>query len=108
MSAGTIRASLIRIRRAVAARTFINLLFSPVQKHKQARVVRIIRVVHERVQQIRCRNRRAAREIGGVSNVKRDRFGVVLQRAVVGNQIDARNGGVAEREVTVCIRAEPV
>ena len=108
LSASPVRASLVRIRRAVAPRVFIDLRLGRVQKYKQTRVIRIVRVIHQSIEQIRRRHRCVSRKISGTSNIKRHCVGPVLKQAVVDNQIDARNCCVTQGEVTVCVRAEAI
>ena len=108
LSASTVRASLIGISGAVAARVFIDLRLGRVQKYQQTWVIRITRLVHESIQQVRGRDRCAAGEIGSVANVKGHRVGAILKSIVIENQIHARNCCVTQCEVTVCIRAEAV
>jgi hypothetical protein len=91
LSAGAVRASLIRIRRAVAACVFIDLRLGRVQKHKQARVVCLAIVINQGVEQIRCIYRRASWKVRRASSVERDCISTVLQAAVIENQIHARN-----------------
>ena len=82
---------MIRICFSVSAGVLVDLRLDGIQKHKQTGVIRIVRVVHESIEQIRRGHMRAGRKIGGAPDVKRDCISTVLEDAVIEDQIDARN-----------------
>ena len=97
----TVRAALARLRGAASAAVFIDLRLSWIQQREQSCIVRIIRVVDDGVEEIRRGDGSAGGEVRGVAGEDRDRVGAVLQQMFgIEYEIDARNAGVSEREVT--------
>ena len=99
---------MIRVGRAIAAGVFVNLRLTGVKQNQQPRVIRVVRIIDERIQQVRSRNRRPVGKVGSTSDIERDRVGAILHRAIGENQMDTRHSRIAKREVTIGVSSQAV
>ena len=99
---------MIRVGRAIAAGVFINLRLTGVEQNQQPRIIRVVRIIDERIQQVCSCNRRPVGKVGSASDIERDRIGAILQRAIGECEINTRHSRIAKREVTIGVGAQAV
>jgi hypothetical protein len=99
---------LIRVGRAIAGGVFVHLRLTGVEQNKQPRIIRVVRIIDERIQQVRSRNRRPAGKVGSTSDIQRDRVRAILHCAIGEYQIDTGHSRIAKREITISVSAQAV
>ncbi len=87
----------------VAGAVFIALRLAGIQQHKQTAGIRVIGVIHNRIDQPIRGDRRVIGKVAGSAKVKRYRIRSVLQATIADGKIDIGHSAVAEHEETIGI-----
>ena len=91
-SAGTVRAPLIRVVILVTRSSFVDLRLAAIEQWKQARIVTIERVIHDRIDQVGRRHRRVVRKIRCVTDEQRHCIRAILNQVGIWRYI----------QITIC------
>ena len=86
----------------------VNLWLARVQQRQQARIVGVVSIVDQRINQIRRGHRCAVRKCRRVPDVNRNCVGAVLHGPSVEHEIHPRNRGVPQRKVSRGAGAETI